>query len=122
MESVENLLKLSLDEIDKLLSAKAVVGEPIKVGDVTIIPLLSFGFGFGAGGTEASKGGSGAGAGVKPVAVIIIDGEGNTRVEPIAGAMGDAVGKIANTLGNVVNKVVDHKVANSTASQEEKKK
>lgn len=117
MESVERLLKTSLDEVDKLLSSKAVVGDPIKIGDDTIIPLLSFGFGFGAGGgkgNDTSKGngeggGSGAGAGIKPVALIISDGKGHTRVEPITGAMGDAIGKIASSIGTVINKATDKK-------------
>ena len=31
------------------MAAKNVVGEPVQSGDVTIIPLVSYGFGFGAG-------------------------------------------------------------------------
>ena len=91
MESVEKLLKISLDEVDRLLRSKSVVGETIKIGEDSVIPLLSMGFGFGAGGgvkgTKDNKesgegGGSGAGAGIKPVALIISDGKGNTRVFP----------------------------------------
>jgi uncharacterized spore protein YtfJ len=82
-----------------------------------VIPLLSFGFGFGAGGgkkTSSSKGssesgGSGAGAGIKPVALVISDGKGNTRVEPITGAVGNVASKLAGTLGTVIEKTVNSK-------------
>ena len=50
MEEVERLLKNSVEEMEKLLSAKTVVGEPLTVDGNTIVPLLSIGFGFGAGG------------------------------------------------------------------------
>ena len=49
MEEVERLLKNSVEEMEKLLSAKTVVGEPLTVDGNTIVPLLSIGFGFGAG-------------------------------------------------------------------------
>ena len=58
-----------------------MVGEPITIGDSTLIPLISVGFGFGLGGGsgkgetkqkgEGTAGGGGAGGGVKPIAVII---------------------------------------------------
>jgi len=70
---VENLVKTTLGEIEKVLGTKTVVGEPIKVEGVTLIPLISVGFGFGAGGGEGkgeakTKGegiGGGTGGGAK---------------------------------------------------------
>jgi len=52
MDVVENLVKTTLGEIEKVLSTRTVVGEPITIQDVTLIPLISVGFGFGAGGGE----------------------------------------------------------------------
>ena len=52
MEVVENLVKTTLGELEKVLSTRTVVGEPIVVEGATIIPLISVGFGFGAGGGE----------------------------------------------------------------------
>ena len=92
MEIVENLVKTTLEEIEKVLSTRTVVGEPITVEGATIVPLISVGFGFGAGGGEGkgeakqrgegAGGGVGGGAWVRPKAVIIIDKAG-VRVEPI---------------------------------------
>jgi uncharacterized spore protein YtfJ len=95
MEEIEKLLKNSAEEMEKLLSAKTVVGEPLIVDGNTVVPLLSIGFGFGAGGGsgkgkkggddgEGSGSGTGGGGGVKPIAVIIINNDG-VRVEPVAG-------------------------------------
>lgn len=50
MEHVESLLKTTLAEIERLLSSRTVVGEPMTVEGNTIIPLVAVGFGFGAGG------------------------------------------------------------------------
>jgi len=113
MPEVENLLKTSLDEIERMLNSKSVVGEPIVIGDATMIPLLSIGFGFGggggtgkgdiAGGTsgsgEGQGAGVGAGGGVKPVAVIIIDKSG-VRVEGIKGG----ASSLFESIGNAINK------------------
>ena len=109
MEHVESLLKTTLTEVERILSSRTVVGEPINVEGNTIIPLVSIGFGFGAGGgsgkdqklssVEGYGAGSGGGGGVKPVAVIIVSKDG-VRVEPVrwgtamAGKLGDIVGKI----------------------------
>lgn len=104
MADTEALLKQSVDELEKLLKAQNVIGEPMTYGSVTVVPLVSFGFGFGAGGgsrTEAEGGaGTGGGGGIRPVAVIVIDDQG-TRIQSIRGAsatvleaLGDAVGKV----------------------------
>jgi uncharacterized spore protein YtfJ len=55
MEQPDNLLKTALDEIERLLTTKTVVGDPIKIGDNTIVPLMAVGFGFGGGATPGQK-------------------------------------------------------------------
>ena len=49
-DSLEDLIKTTLGEIEKVLGSNTAVGEPIKAGESTIIPLISAGFGFGGGG------------------------------------------------------------------------
>ncbi|WP_051371763.1 GerW family sporulation protein [Leisingera aquimarina] len=63
MENVERLLKSTVEELDRLLIAKNVLGDPIEKGDATVIPIVSYGFGFGAGGGADAKTGEGAGTG-----------------------------------------------------------
>ena len=61
MEDVDRLLKGTVEELERLLSAKNVLGEPIERDGMTVIPIVSYGFGFGAGGGEGGKAGSTAG-------------------------------------------------------------
>lgn len=88
MEDVERLLKGAVEELDRLLEAKNVLGAPFEKDGATIIPLVSYGFGFGAGGGADQKkgqgGGAGAGGGIKPVGAIIVDKDG-ARVEAVRG-------------------------------------
>ena len=106
MTDTESLLKQTVGELDKLLKAQNVIGEPSTHGGVTVIPLVSFGFGFGAGGgskKEAESGaGTGGGGGIRPVAVIVVDDAG-TRIQSIRGASAT----ILETLGEAVGKVVE---------------
>jgi uncharacterized spore protein YtfJ len=98
MTESEEIIKTTVEEIEHVLNSKTVVGEPTKIGETTIIPLISVGFAFGAGsgsGKDKSKGegvgsGGGGGGGVKPVAVIIIDDKG-IRVEAIKGGFAEAI-------------------------------
>lgn len=123
MEDVERLLKTSMEEIERVLSTKTVVGDTITIGDVTIIPLVSLGFGFGAGGGsgkgkipsgdakgegEGGGAGTGGGGGVKPVAMIIIDKNG-VRVESIKGSASSAFENIAKTIGSAIQSEIKRK-------------
>ena len=113
MEYVENLVKTTLGEIEKVLSTKTVVGEPMTIEGITLIPLISAGFGFGAGGGsgkgEAKQKGEGAGSGtgggawVKPVAVVIVTKEG-VKVEPIMGSLASAIEKLGETIPQTIEK------------------
>ena len=63
MEDVEKLLKGTVEELDQLLNAKNVLGDPIERDGATVIPIVSYGFGFGAGGKVDQKSGNSAGTG-----------------------------------------------------------
>lgn len=49
MENIENLFDKAVGEIERILSTKTAVGEPLEVEGNTLIPLVSVGFGFGVG-------------------------------------------------------------------------
>ena len=129
MEETQNLVKTAMEEIRGVLSAETVVGEPIVVGGNTIIPLVSVGFGFGGGGGTGKGGkseketgegrgeGTGGGGGVKPVAVIIVNDEG-VRVEAIKGA----VSSLAESVSDMVAKVMEKRGAGKDEGKEEEGK
>lgn len=106
MKNIESLSGKTVDEIERMLSTKTVVGEPITVDGNTLIPLISVGFGFGVGGGEGTDpkkgagtgGGTGAGGGVKPVALVIVNKDG-VRVESVKGAAASLLDKVADVAG-----------------------
>ena len=108
---VEGLFKQAVDEIERMLNTKTVVGEPLSIEGNTIIPLVSVGFGFAAGGGsgnapatgEGSGGGTGGGGGVKPVAVLIINQDG-VRLEPIKSGAVSVLEKVAETFAKAGGK------------------
>lgn len=113
MESVNRLLDTTVGELEKILTTRTVVGDPIEVDGHTIIPLISVGFGFGGGGGtgtggasegEGTGGGTGGGGGVKPVGVIVIDDDG-VRVEPIRGSAAAVVEKLGSSVTDLVERV-----------------
>ena len=110
MDKVETLLKGTVEELDRLLNAKNVLGDPIEKGSATVIPIVSYGFGFGAGGGATAKAGdsagTGAGGGIKPLGAIIIDEDG-ARVESVQGAM--------TTFAEVIGKTADRAIDTATS-------
>lgn len=106
MKDVEKVFGTAINEIERLLDTKTVVGDPITVEGNTLIPLISVGFGFGVGGGEGADpkkgsgagGGTGGGGGVKPVALIIVNKDG-VRVEAIKGGTASVLEKVAEAVG-----------------------
>ena len=113
MDEVKDLLKTTLEELEKVLSTRSVVGEPMEINGNTLIPLSSIGFGFGAGGgsgkapkTEAAEGagsGTGGGGGIKPVAMVVVNKDG-VRLEPIRGGAANALEAVGGAIGKVFEK------------------
>jgi uncharacterized spore protein YtfJ len=96
------LFDTTVQELERILCSKSVVGEPIQIDGKTIIPLVSVGVGFGVGGGESGAGpkagagqglGTAGGGGVRPVAVLVVDQAG-VRVESITAAA-SVIAKIA---------------------------
>ncbi|WP_395377543.1 GerW family sporulation protein [Marinicella sp. W31] len=109
MPDIEKLFDKAVGEIERILTTKTAVGEPIEVAGNTIIPLVNVGFGFGVGegqGTDPKKGsdhhggGTGGGGGVKPVALLIVNGD-DVRVEPIKSTAATMIETVAKTIGKV---------------------
>ncbi|HPU42048.1 MAG TPA: spore germination protein GerW family protein [Acetivibrio clariflavus] len=71
------------EKFEKLLTSKTVIGEPIKIGEATLIPFISTSFGLGSGGGNGYEskgahsvgGGAGLGAKISPTAVLVIKGD-----------------------------------------------
>ena len=129
MENVEKLIKTSLEEIERVLNSRTIVGEPMTFDENTIVPLVKIAFGFGAGGGaaggmgkddkskgEGTGGAAAGGAWIRPSAVIIINKDG-IRVEPITGA----TGSILRKAGDIIGKVVEKRVLKGKEEKKEEK-
>lgn len=104
-----NSIKESLDSVftnlEKFIKTETVIGEPIVVGEVTLVPIISVMFGCGAGGGTGgdNKGmtgdgsGGGGGARISPNAILVIKKDEVTML-PVKGK---------NNLDNLINMVPD---------------
>lgn len=120
MSNVEDLVKGTVEELERLLDAKHVLAEPIVKGDATVIPIVSYGFGFGAGGGEDSKsgsgGGTGAGGGIKPLGAIIIDSDG-VRIENVKGGMSSVFESMAECCSRMMEKKMGAKAGGKCGAE-----
>jgi uncharacterized spore protein YtfJ len=121
-QELTDILKTITGEMQKALSAKTVVGDPVTVEGKTVIPLMSVGMGFGAGsgsGTKTSPGGGGGGGGLgmKPVAVIIIDQHG-VRLERLKENQHTLVEHVAEAVPKILEGI-SHKKETHVAIKDE---
>ena len=103
MSSIKENVDSLFSNLEKFLKTETVVGEPIVVGDTTLVPIISVAFGCGTGSgkgadkKEASGGGAGLGAAAKitPNAIVVIKGD-KVNLLPISGK---------NSLDNLIDLV-----------------
>ena len=105
-----DLIDTSLEKIKQFAESETVVGSPITVGDVTIVPVSKISMGFASGGIDyngkkepVSKatnfgGGGGTGVNVSPVAFLVIHSDGRVEVLPIVNDSNDSVEKITSLI------------------------
>lgn len=73
--NIDGTISTLFHGMDGFVSSKSVVGDPIKVGDTIIIPLLDVNFGMAAGAFNKQTGNNaagGIGAKLSPAAVLVI--------------------------------------------------
>ena len=122
MEQVLQMLELVSGEAGQVANSDVVVGDPIEVGGVTVVPLcrVSLGFGAGAGqgegeppkgkrhGAGKGQGGGGGGGGkVRPVGVVVFGADG-VEVHPIQDRQG-VVDRVFDRIPELIDLVKDLK-------------
>lgn len=91
--------------MDAFLSAKTVIGEATKIGDIIILPLVDVSFGVGAGASAAEKkngGGGGMTGKMSPSAVLVIKPDGTTKLVNVKNQ--DTVTKVLDMIPDLVDK------------------
>ena len=99
---VGNNLDILFNKMENFISSKTVVGDAVKVGEVTLIPLVDVNVGVAAGAGEKGQGGGGLGAKIMPSAVIAIY-NGNVQLINIKNQ--DAVSKLIDMAPGIVSKL-----------------
>lgn len=83
MANIMDMLSAIVGEIKAIAKSETVIGEPITLGDKTVVPMVKISVGFGAGGGEGTEqekrsgfgGGGGGGVMIEPAAFLVIDGD-----------------------------------------------
>ena len=113
---VNDLLQTTMEKIRDMMDANTVVGKPIEVGGVTVVPVCKISIGYGSGGSDFSQksqkpenpnafgGGAGMGVSIVPVSFLIIQ-EGNVRVVSVEPPQATTVERVIDMVPNVVDKV-----------------
>lgn len=103
--TVESLMK----GMDGLVSSKTVVGDAVRVDNITIHPLIDVSFGIGAGSNlsdKKDKGMGGVGGKITPSAVLVIK-DGTTRLVNIKNQ--DTITKLFDLVPEVLDKITTRK-------------
>lgn len=86
--SIKSIMDVTMEKIRAMVDADTVIGDPIQVGEVTLIPVSKVSFGLATGGSDfPSKttqgalfgGGGGAGVSITPVAFLAVS-DGNVKM------------------------------------------
>ena len=121
---IEELVKTVLSELREISKTETVVGEPITMGKVVIVPVskVSVGFGVGGGKRDAKNGqgeATGGGMSIEPVAFFVVRDE---KVELVTVKKdGVGLGKVIDLVPQLFEKVKGYKEKKDQTSEEEKK-
>lgn len=104
--NLQSELEALFDNIRLFSRTENVIGHPLVVGNITIIPILSISFGAGngaAGSPDANGSGAGAGGKICPIALLILIDEnirlfslkGQTNLQEITGLIPEILSSTA---------------------------
>ncbi|SMC22779.1 Uncharacterized spore protein YtfJ [Clostridium acidisoli DSM 12555] len=116
-ENVDSLFS----NLEKFLKTETVVGEPIVVGETTLVPIISVAFGCGTGNgqggdkKESQGGGSGLGVAAKitPNAIVVIKGD-KVNLLPVSGK--NSLDNLIDLVPGIVSKIKPKKVEKNSSN------
>lgn len=109
--NIKTVMDTTMDKLRTMVDADTIIGTPVVVGNVTLIPVSRVSFGLATGGSdfpskngqELFGGGGGAGVTVNPVAFICINGD-NVHMMPVYSEM-NTIDKAINMAPELIDKV-----------------
>lgn len=82
MSGMHDVLELMYKRLDEFLKTETVIGEPMEVGSLKLIPIITASFGLGGGFNESGDqkpkeqgGGGGLGCRIAPNAILVVNGD-----------------------------------------------
>ena len=116
-------ISLIFEKLENFFKTKTVVGEPIQIGETTLVPFISVVFGMGSGGgsenvdkgSSAGGGGAGSGAKISPTAVLVIQG---SKVELLPINKSGGLDKLLDLVPGIIDKIDCMKKGPSTGEEE----
>ena len=112
-KNLPNMLQDTIAKIREMVDVNNVIGEPIVVGDVTIVPVSKVSVGFGGGGSDYVKnvgtnepfgGGIGGGVKVTPICFLVVK-DGNVRMMPVAAPANTTADRIVEMVPDTLEKL-----------------
>lgn len=112
-QNLPNMLQDTISKIREMVDVNNVIGEPITVDGVTIIPVSKVSVGFGGGGSDYVKnvgsgepfgGGVGGGVKVNPICFLIVK-DGNVRMMPVAAPASTTADRIVEMVPDTLDKI-----------------
>lgn len=107
-DSINSNLESLFNKMENFISTKTVVGEPVTVGDITMVPLIdvSFGVAAGAAGNKSEKDSKGKNAGglgakITPSAILVVQ---NGTVQLVNVKNTGSVDKLLNMVPGIISK------------------
>lgn len=109
--NIKGIMDSAMEKLRAMVDADTVIGTPVVVGNITLIPVSKVSFGLATGGSDfPSKsqakifgGGAGAGVSVVPIAFIAVNGE-NVHMMPIYNEM-SSFDKALNMAPELIDKI-----------------
>lgn len=110
-DKIGGIMNVTMDKLRAMVDADTIIGTPLTVDGITLIPVSKVSFGMATGGSDfPSKsdkqlfgGGGGAGVSINPVAFIAVN-NGNVHMMPIYNELG-TVEKAINMAPEFLDKV-----------------
>ena len=108
---VNGIMNTTMEKLRTMVDADTIIGTPLTVGKITLIPVSRVSFGMATGGSDFQNksgqelfgGGGGAGVSVNPVAFIAVNGE-NVHMMPVYNELG-TIDKAINMAPELIDKV-----------------
>lgn len=106
MSNLTSSLETLFNKMEGFISSKTVIGEPINISDVIIVPLVDVSVAVGAGAyakkeSSSENGGGGVGAKITPSAVLVVQ-NGSIQLVDVKGK--DSVNKLIDMVPGIVSK------------------